>query len=402
MKLSLVFPMFWGREKSKVYEDDDFFYDHPTAVDDVGTIPPLFESMEILKDKEFDVIAVAGANADSYQEKVEAAFTRLLNQEKRDFKITLFTYSHLKKLHNFLTRHNKQHLIETIQLKGYSPLRNTCFVVANILDTDIAVSIDDDIVFTDPDYITKIKQTIKRNILDTEVLALCGPYLSEYDTILLPVKKSAVSVFYNNLEAMNQAFEKYIIKGERYKKVPFAIMGNIAVHRDFYTKVPLDPALPRGEDSDWVMNANIFGYDFIMDNQLIVKHLPAPRPYPAWRPLREDIKRYLYIHKKIECSYDSDKTCKINPDDYLPFPGVFFNTDTFIDKISKACMSMAIEYLAAGDTQNAKETLDNIYIACYEKPEVDPFKQYLKFQSHWVEMMEFIAQHRDELKSLLW
>ena len=42
MQLSLVFPMFWGRKKKKIYKKNDQFYDHPTAIDDEGTIPPLF------------------------------------------------------------------------------------------------------------------------------------------------------------------------------------------------------------------------------------------------------------------------------------------------------------------------------------------------------------------------
>ena len=61
MQLSLVFPMFWGRKKKKIYKPNDQFYDHPTALDDAGTIPQLFKSMEVLADRDFDVIVVAGA-----------------------------------------------------------------------------------------------------------------------------------------------------------------------------------------------------------------------------------------------------------------------------------------------------------------------------------------------------
>jgi len=33
MDLSIVFPMFWGREKKEVVKDGDYFYDHPTALE---------------------------------------------------------------------------------------------------------------------------------------------------------------------------------------------------------------------------------------------------------------------------------------------------------------------------------------------------------------------------------
>ena len=71
MDLSIVFPMFWGRKKKKVVKEGDYFYDHPTALDDEGTIPPLFESLKVLKDREFDIIAIAGANHPSKAEVVE-------------------------------------------------------------------------------------------------------------------------------------------------------------------------------------------------------------------------------------------------------------------------------------------------------------------------------------------
>jgi len=34
MDLSIVFPMFWGREKKEIYQEGDHFYDHPTALDE--------------------------------------------------------------------------------------------------------------------------------------------------------------------------------------------------------------------------------------------------------------------------------------------------------------------------------------------------------------------------------
>jgi hypothetical protein len=71
MDLSIVFPMFWGRKKKKVVKEGDYFYDHPTALDDEGTIPPLFESLKVLKDREFDIIVIAGANHPSKTEAVE-------------------------------------------------------------------------------------------------------------------------------------------------------------------------------------------------------------------------------------------------------------------------------------------------------------------------------------------
>ena len=75
--------MFWGRKKKKIYKKGDQFYDHPTAFDDHGTIPALFESLKILDDKQFDIIAVAGANHPSKEKAVEIAAKKLLGKHAR-------------------------------------------------------------------------------------------------------------------------------------------------------------------------------------------------------------------------------------------------------------------------------------------------------------------------------
>lgn len=400
MQLSLVFPMFWGRKKKKVYKKNDQFYDHPTALDDVGTIPPLFESLKILDDREFDVIAVAGGNAPSKAKAVEKAAAKLLRKHaiKAGIELHLFSYSHLDRLHNYLRQLGKDELLETISLVGYSPMRNACLVAAHILGKDIAISIDDDCVFVEPSYIGRIKEKIKSEFEGEPILAYCGPYLTEKDNIYLERGKSPHVVFWNVIDNMNEMFREYIIDSPGVMETPFAIMGNIAVHKDFFTRIPLDPPLRRGEDMDWVMNSHIMGKCFIMDKQLLIKHCPPPRPYPTWRPMREDIYRFRYQQAKIASSKTGDGYHKLNRERYMPYPGVFFQDD-FLDRVYRACTTLAIDYLAQGKPKDAKEALHNIYHAHYlAKPDIDPFQSYLSFQKKWVEMMAIIEERRAEVK----
>ena len=159
MDLSIVFPMFWGREKKEIVKAGDFFYDHPTALDDEGTIPPLFDSLKILEDRAFDIIAIAGANHPSMAEAVEKRAGEVLGKyaSRAGVKLHYFSYSHLQRLHDYLRELGKEDLLETVSLVGYSPLRNACLVAAHILGKDIAVSIDDDCLFIEPEYIGRIK-----------------------------------------------------------------------------------------------------------------------------------------------------------------------------------------------------------------------------------------------------
>jgi hypothetical protein len=403
MQLSLVFPMFWGRKKKKIYKKNDQFYDHPTALDDQGTIPPLFESMSILEDRDFDVIAVAGANHPSIERAVEKASRKLLKKYARraGVKLHFFSYSHLEKLHEYLTELGKPDLLETISLVGYSPLRNACLVAAQILGKDIAVSIDDDCVFIRTDYIRRIKERVYSDFAGNPILAYCGPYITESDTIYLARGTSPHVAYWNVIDAMNEMFRRYIVETPGMKETPFAIMGNIAVHKDFFSRIPLDPPLRRGEDMDWVMNSHILGERFIMDTELLIKHIPPPRPYPTWRPMREDIYRFRYQQAKIANSKSGDGYHQLDRDRYSPYPGVFFQDD-FLDRVYRACTTLAVDYLSQGKAKDAKEALANIYHAHYlSEPEYDPFQSYLSFQKKWVEMMGIIEERRAKVQKVV-
>jgi hypothetical protein len=400
MDLSIVFPMFWGREKKEVVKDGDYFYDHPTALDDEGTIPPLFESLSVLKDRAFDIIAVAGANHPSLAQAVEKRAGELLHKYAGQAGVRLhyFSYSHVERLHGYLRELGKEDLIETISLTGYSPMRNACLVAAHILGKDIAVSIDDDCLFVEPDYIGRIKEKMLSDFERKPILTYCGPYLTAKDTIYLDLPTSPHTAYWNVVEVMNQAFKKFIVESPGMKEVPFAIMGNIAVHRDFYTRCPLDPPMRRGEDMDWVMNAHILGERFIMDTELVIKHDPPPRPYPTWRPLREDIYRFRYQQAKIANSRDGDGYHALRRERYLPYPGTFFEDD-FLARVTQACTILAIDYLAKNEPDNARESLTNIYHAhALAIPDKDPFQSFLAFQKKWEEMMGIIGERRLEVQ----
>lgn len=400
MELSIVFPMFWGRRKARVVEEGDYFYDHPTALDDDGTIPPLFESMAVLDDRDFDVIAVAGANHPSIADQVEKRAGELLraNADRAGVALHFFSYTHLAAVHEFLRRHGRDDLIETVSLVGYSSLRNACLVAAHILGREIAVSIDDDCLLVEPDYIGRIKSTMLSPFEGKPIRAICGPYLTPADRVYLDLPASAHAVYWNVVELLNETFRKYIVEAPGLKEVPFAIMGNIAVHRDFFIRCPLDPPMRRGEDMDWVMNAHILGERFILDSDLAIKHAPPPRPYPTWRPLREDIYRFRYQQAKIANSRDGDGHHALDRDRYLPYPGTFYQDD-FMERVTKACTILAIDYLARSDADGARQALENIRICRYEAfPASDPYAGYLAFQHKWVEMMALIDEHREEIR----
>ena len=135
-----------------------------------------------------------------------------------------------------------------------------------------------------------------------------------------------------------------------------------------------------------------------MDTELLIKHCPPPRPYPTWRPLREDIYRFRYQQTKIANSKEGNGYHKLNRERYIPYPGVFFQDD-FLDRVSKACTVLAIDYLTKSKQDDARESLNNIYHAHYlASPGKDPFLSYLDFQKKWEEMMGIIEEQRQKVQ----
>jgi hypothetical protein len=198
---------------------------------------------------------------------------------------------------------------------------------------------------------------------------------------------------------MNDTFEEFFTRGSRYKESHFAIMGNIAVTRDFYKEVPLDPAMRRGEDSDWVFNAKLLDRRFVLDRELRVHHQPPERPHPVWRSMREDIARFLYQRKKYHAARDHRGGDFPTLDFFKPFPGRFWEED-LEQKISDACNLLATKYLAEDRPNDAQETLKNLYLAEHQFGTIDrdPVESYLDFQETWANMMDWVESNASELR----
>ncbi|MFQ6120186.1 MAG: hypothetical protein ACE5KE_09905 [Methanosarcinales archaeon] len=348
-KIVLIIPTYWRRKKSEGIKESDIFYDHPTPLDEEGTLKRAIESLNILKD-DFSLVILACANSVDVEEKAENKVRDIVQNIAFDKDAYLFSHSHLKKLKEFANS-------DLLSITGYSNIRNMCLVLSSILDAEIAILIDDDEYITDPFFISKIKEDIGRNINGKIVYGLAGYYVNQYGSYELPEENTPWSAYWNPKSEMNKAFKKIIGTEPRIKETPFVFGGNMALHRNLYTKVPYDPNINRGEDIDYLINAKIFGYTFFLDNTLSVVHDAPPKPHPPWKLMREDIIRFVYERKKVQ-------DCKplfplIRPEDFDPYPGEFIK-ENLEEKVYKSSVLLSIDALLNGDTNGAKEFLNNI------------------------------------------
>ncbi len=419
MKVAMVIPSYWGRERRIGWKEGDAIYDHPTPLDEEGTLLRALESIHILNDRDFLLVVIAVATAHDIADKVEKKVRKIVKSANLDIDTIVFCASHLRKIHDLM--HSDGINTEMLDLRGYSNIRNLCVFIPHVFGRDVAVLIDDDEVFEDADFMAKATEFIGRRIdslsegkgkgqsgeMDERVLAVAGFYVNEEGSYLVKKETRPWMKWWNQYECMNRAFEKIIGNPPRLKETPFVFGGNMVIHRDLWMKIPFDPNVPRGEDIDYLINARMFGFRFFLDNKLSIKHLPPPKVHPLWLQLRMDICRFVYERAKIEHQMldkmNIDKmnvTDVVSAEDFDPYPGCFLKHDLH-DRIVHACRLLSEEYMKEGDQKGAEEALRNIRTARECAPKYNVYQWFCNIRRSWEEMMIWAERRSSEIQELI-
>lgn len=398
MRTYMVIPSYWTGSNDQ-WEEGDKVFDHPTQLNEEGTLRRTLESLNILTDKDFTLIIIAIATNPRYNEVMEKKLKRMLRETAIPVDTILFTEKILQKL---ITEIYKDYHKEPIlTMENYSQIRNLCLFLPYLLDGEIAMLIDDDEIFEDPLFITKAKEFVGKRFYGNTVDGVAGFYLNEDNEYYDKVNIVPWMTYWDRFGHKREAFDRIIGEEPRLKKTPFAFGGAMVIHRNLMRVVPFDPLITRGEDTDYVINSRIFGFNFYLDNKLSIKHLPPPKNHPIWKRFREDIYRFLYDKSKIETQSPKTNLHTISPEDFDPYPGQFLKPDLG-DKIFKTNIILALNYLAEGNIEACKETLNNIYLARYEAiPHYNTFDQYLSFQKEWRKMLEYTKTCDSQLKDIV-
>jgi glycosyltransferase involved in cell wall biosynthesis len=398
-EITMVIPSYWARPTAIGHQQGDTIYDHPTPLDQEGTLRRTLESLNTLSFKQFQVCVLAVPTHYDIGDEVADKIKSIAASVNCPIKINVFSVSGEAKLHDYLKSKNRFDKFNLFRLKGYSPVRNMCLLAAHLMGSKIAIFIDDDEVFEDPEYLTKAIEYIGTLKDGRQISAIAGYYINPDGDYLLNRPVAPWMTYWNKIENMNKAFRQMIGSPPRIKKTPFVFGGNMVIHKKLWLEVPFDPGVPRGEDIDFLCNAGMFGYDFYLDNQLSIKHLPPPKSHSKWQQIREDMLRFIYMHKKINCQKDLPNMNRLSKSDFDPYPGAFIGDD-LKDMIFKANTMLAEELLAEGDINGFKECQKNIMIG-YDalNANLDPFQTLLDIKTGWSSIMESLdnEEARNEL-----
>ncbi len=394
MRITIVIPTYWGRPENQPFNPADAVYDHPTPIDQAGTLARTLNSLKILNRNDFAVIIIACATNEELEPAVEKKVSQVVDGYRGALKLGLLTPSLVNEMRTIVSGDVDKDTGSVISHYGYSNIRNLCLIAASLRGSDIALLIDDDEVIEYPEFLNRAVEFMDDDNPDSPIKAKAGWYMRPDGEYSCPPTCDPWWMEWRGAEAMNDGFDAIIARPGRLGPTPFAFGGNMAVHKDVFTQVAFDPKITRGEDIDYVFNSKMSGYEFIMDRELWVKHLPPKSRVPDWLGFRQNALRFAYARRKLSSQVKTDKARIVSVEELDPYPGLFLRDD-LDQKILKTSALLGQKYLSEKDQTGYEEsqlTLKLVEDLLHQEP--DPFSWYMDFQTRWQTLMRFLPTSR--------
>jgi len=372
----IIVPTYWTYEEGEKGHEN-IIYDHPTPLNQNGTLSRLLESLKII-DGKFGVLVISAASNFELKEQVETKVDKIIEPFKEIFSIAQFSFSDLEILRERLNKLGIKK--KMVSLEGYGNIRNIQLILAQITGAQVVVGLDDDEIVTDKDYLKKIWEFIGKEHDGKFVGGIAGFYRNkEGSNKVSKGETKSKNIFDNKLNIMDKAVEIIEKKQDRLVETNFVYGGNMVIHCQVFQNIPFDPYISRGEDIDYLINARMAGYHFFIDKELFIVHLPPPSGFH----LQEDVKRFIYEKGKLDKTKEMPELNPVLAESLEPYPGLFLHENLearSLEVINKYNLSQKILEDAKNYTQ-------------------EMLPRYFNFQKEWPHLMEVL---RDDVMLKEW
>jgi len=380
-KFTIVIPTYWGGEKAEE-ADDEIVFDHPTMLNEAGTLGRLLESLSIFKRVEGKIAVISVANTRTIAGAVNNRVDQIIEPFRSSYDIINIGQDTLEHISDRLdSRGVSKSALELVKLDNYAAVRNICSLAGVINGTNYTIFIDDDEIFSDPEFFNKIEESMGKAVAGEKIEALAGYYLQPH-TFRLDEDKVPDwrAPWWNNTAAMNAAFERIIGQAPRLKPTPFVFGGNMTLSLKALKQIPFDPKITRGEDIDFLLNARINGVTFYLDRKLAITHLPPEYEQKEWKKVREDAIRFLYERKKVR------DHPQLKLQELQPYPGMFLGAD-LEERIIKTNELLKQKYQTENDDQGVRECEKTIVMVSENRwDRIDTSKWLRQLVTRWQEV----------------
>jgi glycosyltransferase involved in cell wall biosynthesis len=338
------------------------------------------ESLKILEDQDFTLILPVCFDPTGGDDDVSfMEMDRLLREKLKEMELQralIFSSLNLKPLRKYLESRDFGNFFLLIDLKGFPKIRNTGLLLCQALSVDVAIFIDNDEVIEEPGFLKVACEFLNETWKGKGVHGKGGFYINPDGTILLPYQRLWWRFSWNKIKWMNHVWEKLLSSEERLVPSPILLGGNLVLHRNLFRSVPFDPYIPRGEDTDYLINASHLGFCLLFDKELRIKHLhPGRTEDYFYQELKGDIERFLYEREKVSTKLNIDLD---------PYPGYFLRW-TLYPKTILTSLLLSFDYLGKGEWKRAKECLANMGLIFRGRG--DAWSKYLRFRGAWERVM---------------
>jgi hypothetical protein len=303
--------------------DAQAFYEHPTSIDEVE--PPLVRLLSTLAQmpERFQVALVVNTNDKSIELRADER-VREIAQHFDQLDTFVFGPTEMGSLARRLEQLEMKDMVPALSLRSYGATRNIGLLIAAIKGRDRVIFLDDDCVINDPAFIEKalfgLGDAIHTGgrLLGKTGLAVNarGRYLTEEDNRL-------TDRFWHWDRSRNSAISELLLP-PRMTPAKLAFGGCLALHAGLFARVSFDSWIPRGEDTDYVINTRLFGGQLYVDDQWSVLHLPGEGVSHSLR-FRQDVFSYIYGHRKLEFAKSQVDLKQVTADQLRPYPGDFID-----------------------------------------------------------------------------
>ena len=179
MRKTMIIPTYWCRRTGELWREGDAVYDHPTPVDQEGTLERTLLSMKQFHEKDFKLVILICPTTPEVEEEAYGQVLRITRRAQLNAETYLFTAGDLREMTGVLrTAGLNDQGAKLLSMFGYSNVRNICLLAASILTADAALLIDDDEVFELPDFVPRSLEFLGRRVYGDIVHGVAGYYLN--------------------------------------------------------------------------------------------------------------------------------------------------------------------------------------------------------------------------------
>ena len=333
-RITIVIPTYWCRVRGHAGRPEDAIFDHPTPIDESGTLGRCLQSLEDLHTHSFQVLLITAPVSPHIAPEVEARVEQLIEPFTASYPICQFGPSDLKRVRRVLEREGMDPGL--VSLEAYAQVRNCQILGSVLLDSELIVAVDDDETVP-ADYLERAVHSMGQlERRGSGGAGLAGIYLDAAGDYRLKVnaeEAASANKFVRKALLINRQFEACFAGGEGLVETPLVLGGNMVFPPDLFRSVAFDPGITRGEDMDYLMNSRLFGFSWFLDGKLSITHLPPkasagdPLSTTPYAKLQRDVLRFVYQRQKIRISQQHPDLHSLRADDFGVYPGEFLEED---------------------------------------------------------------------------